>query len=139
MNQSSQTSYQFGCQSSSACISECGTHSLASLTIIVIYIYKALCESVSVSPIVCPRGQTICLSPGGQTFLTHRRGGGVQTFLTQKGWGGQTCFTHRGDNFFFAGGGGGFDDVDEETDVSKANFLGSVANIFVREARKLSE
>ena len=44
-----------------------------------------------------------------------------------------------GGQTFYVGGGGGFDDVDEETDVSKANFLGSVANIFVREARKLSE
>ena len=80
-----------------------------------IYIYIALCE-VSVSKVF--------FVPGEQTFFTHRRG--------------QTFFTHRGDKLFFAGGGGGFDDVDEETDVSKANFLVSAANIFVSEACKLS-
>ena len=36
--------------------------------------------SLSISQSFChvlfvPRGQTICLSPGGQTFLTHRREG----------------------------------------------------------------
>ena len=41
------------------------------------------------------------MSPGGQTFLTHRGGG--QTF--------------------FVGGGGGYDDVDEEMDVSEANIF----------------
>ena len=86
-----------------------------------------------------PEDKQFVCPPGDKHFLHTGEGGGVQTFLTQKGWGGQTCFTHRGDKFFFAGGGGGFDDVDEETDVSKANFLGSAANIFVREARKLSE
>ena len=38
----------------------------------------------------------------------------------------------------FVGGSGGFDDVDEEIDVSEANFLVSKANIFVSEASKLS-
>ena len=75
---------------------------------------------------------------GTNISYTQERGGGTNISHTE-GMGGQTFFTHRGDKFFFAGGGGGFDDVDEETDVSKANFLGSVANIFVREARKLSE
>ena len=46
------------------------------------------------------------LSPGGQTFLTHRREGG-QTFLHRGG--GQT---------FYVGGGGAYDDVVEEMDVS---------------------
>ena len=39
---------------------------------------------------------------------------------------------------FYVGCDGGFDDVDEEMDVSKANFLVSAANIFVSEASKLS-
>ena len=43
-----------------------------------------------------------------------------------------------GGQTFFVGGGGGYDDVDEEMDVSKANFLVSEANIFVSEASKLS-
>ena len=60
------------------------------------------------SSFVCPRGQTICLSPGGQTFLTHRRGGGD----------------------IFVGGGGGYVDVDEEMDVSKASKLSAGARIF---------
>ena len=52
----------------------------------------------SVLPLLfVPGGQTICLSPGGQTFFTHRRGG---------------------DKHFI---GGGFDDVDVEMDVSEAN------------------
>ena len=58
----------------------------------------------------------LCLSPGGQTFLTPMGGG--QTF--------------------FAGGGGAYDDVDEEKVVSEANFLRSEANIFVSKASKLS-
>ena len=59
------------------------------------YIYKALCESVSVSPFVCPRGTNNLFVPqgsnisytgeGGQTFLTHRREGGGQTFFTHRG------------------------------------------------------
>ena len=36
------------------------------------------------------------------------------------------------------GGSGGFDDVDEEIDVSEANFLLSEVNIFVSKASKLS-
>ena len=39
---------------------------------------------------------------------------------------------------FFVGGGGGFGDVNEEIDVSEANFLVSEANISVSEASKLS-
>ena len=37
-----------------------------------------------------PGGQTICLSPGGQIFLTHKR----------KSWG-QTFFTHMGVQTFY--------------------------------------
>ena len=47
-----------------------------------IYIYKALC--VCVCPFV-----TLCLSPRGQTFLTHRRGG----------------------TNIYVGGGGGYDEM----------------------------
>ena len=59
--------------------------------------------------------------PGGQTFLTHMRGGDKH-FLHTGGRGGQT---------FFVEGSGAYDDVDEEMVVS-------VANIFVSEASKLS-
>ena len=48
--------------------------------------------------------------PGGQTFLTHKKGG---------------------EQTLFVGGGGGYDDDDEEMDVSEENFL-------VSEASKLS-
>ena len=65
---------------------------------------------------------------GGQTFFTHSGGdkhfyikGGGQTFLLW-GEGGQT---------FYVRGGGAYDDVDEEVDVSEANFP-------VSEASKLS-
>ena len=43
-----------------------------------------------------------------------------------------------GDKHFSHTVGGGFDDVEEETDVSEANFLVSAANIFVSEASKPS-
>ena len=127
-----------------------------------IYIKRFVSESVSES--VCPLlfvpgGQTICLSPGGQTFFTHRWGGGTNNFDIWRG--GQTFFTQRGGTNIFAtqggtnifatqgggtniftlrGGGqtfyvkdvGGDDDVDgEEEDVSEANIL-------VSEASKLS-
>ena len=71
-------------------------------------IYIKCCVSQSVSLSVCP----LLLVPRGTNI-----------FPTQVG--GQT---------FFVGGSGGFDDVDEEIDVSEANFLVSKANIFVREA-----
>ena len=46
-------------------------------------IYIKRCVSPSVCDVLfVPGGQTICLSPGGQTFLTHRREGG-QTFCLQ--------------------------------------------------------
>ena len=82
---------------------------LGNLRLASIYIKRFVSQSVRLS--VCdvlfvPGGQTICLSPGGQTF--------------------------------FVGGGGGFDDVDEEIDVSKANFPVSEANILVSEVSKLS-
>ena len=90
-----------------------------------------------------PGGQTICLSPGGQTIFIHSRGTNI--FHTQVG--GTNIFTLRGDKHFcieggdkhfFVGGGVAYDDVDEETVASKANFLGSEANIFVSKASKLS-
>ena len=58
-----------------------------------------VCVCVSVRPLhfVCP--------PGDKHF-SHTGGGG----------GGHT---------FFVGDGGGYDDVDEESDMSKANFLAS--------------
>ena len=56
---------------------------------LVIYIYKALCVCVCVSLCVSPLH--FCLSPGGQTFFTHRRGVGGQTFFTYRG--GQTLDT----------------------------------------------
>ena len=59
--------------------------------------------------------------PGGQTFPTHRRGGDKH-FSHTGGRGGQTFFTHGGGQTFFFGGGGGYDDVDEELNVSEANF-----------------
>ena len=50
--------------------------------------------------------------PGGQTFLTHRRGGDKHFSHT----GGDKHFCILGGQTFFVGGGGGFDDVDEEID-----------------------
>ena len=67
-----------------------------------------------------PQGTSIFLHTGEggrQTFLTHRRKGGGQTFLLWKG--GQT---------FYVGGGGAYDDVVEDLVVSKANFLVSEAS-----------
>ena len=75
-------------------------------------IYIKCCVSQSVSLSVCP----LLLVPRGTNI-----------FPTQVG--GQT---------FFVGGSGGFDDVDEEIDVSEANFLLSEVNIFVSKASKLS-
>ena len=45
-----------------------------------------------------------------------------------------------GGQTFYAGGSGGYDDndVEEEMDVSKANFLVSKVNIVVSEASKLN-
>ena len=63
-----------------------------------------------------PRGQTICLSPGGQTFSTHT-GGGDKHFSTTGG-GGTNIFALRGGQTFFVGGSGGHDDVDKEMDGS---------------------
>ena len=53
-----------------------------------------LCPFVclSVTLLFVPGGQTICLSPGGQTFLTHR-------------WGGQTNCLSPGDKHFLYMGG----------------------------------
>ena len=66
--------------------------------------------------------------PVDKHFLHREEGGGVHTFQIHRRVG-QT-FLHRG--------GGGYDDVEEERDVSKVNFLVSKANIFVSEASKLS-
>ena len=79
-----------------------------------VYIYKTLRLSVIKSVM-------FCLSPGGQTFLTHRRGGDKHFSHTGR----------RGDKHYFVGGSGAYDDVDEEMVVSEAN-------IFVSEASKLS-
>ena len=62
------------------------------------------------------------MSPGGQTILKHRRGG--TNVFASKGEGGQTFLLWGGKTFFVVGGGG-YDDVDEEMDVSKGNFLAS--------------
>ena len=51
---------------------------------------------------------TFCLSPGGQTFLSHSK---------------------RGGQTFFVGGRGGYDEVGEQIDLSEANFLVSEVNI----------
>ena len=75
---------------------------------------------------VCVCVSHFCLSPGGQTFLTHRREGGTNIFAS------------RGGQKFFVGGGGGYDDVDEEIDVSEANSLVTVANIFLSKVTKHS-
>ena len=60
-----------------------------------IYIKRCVSESVSLSPFVCPRGQTICLSPGTNISYTQERGRG------------QTCLTHKreGDKHFSHTGG----------------------------------
>ena len=95
-----------------------------------IYIYEALCQSVSQS--VCH----VLFVPRGQTFLAHGREGG-KTFFTHRG-GGKHFYIEGGGQTFFVGGSGGFDDVDEEIDVSEANFLVNEGNILVSEASKLS-
>ena len=54
---------------------------------------------------VCPRGTNILFVPGGQTFLTHMRGGDKH-FLHTGGRGGQTFFTYRGGDKHFCIEGG---------------------------------
>ena len=87
-----------------------------------------------VCPFVCV--SHFCFSPGGQTFLTQRRGGDKH-FLNTGGrgdkhfshtGGGTNIFTSRGGQTFFVGGSGAYDDVDEEMVVSIANFLMSEAS-----------
>ena len=57
--------------------------------------YVSACVGGWVSNVLfVPGGQTICLSPRGQTFLTHRRGGDKHFSHTGEG-GGQTFLTHR--------------------------------------------
>ena len=89
-----------------------------------IYIYKALCQSVSLSvclsPFVCPRGTNIS--------YTQERGGTNISHTQEEG----------GDQTFYVGGGGAYYNVDEKMGVSEANFLVSKANILVSEASKLS-
>ena len=77
-------------------------------------------------PIVCPRG--------GDKHFSHT--GGDKHFHIEGG--GTNIFTLRGGQTFYVWGGGAYDDVHEEMDVSEANFLVSVANIFMSEASKLS-
>ena len=73
-----------------------------------LYIESASFQSVILLP--------FCLSPRGQTFLTHR---GDKHFYTERG-GGQT---------FYVRDVGGDDDVGgEEEDVSEANILVSKAS-----------
>ena len=67
--------------------------------------------------------QIISLSPGGQTFLTHRKGvgdnrGDKHFFIEggnifKQGLGGKN-FTSRGGQILHVGGGGGSEDVAEE-------------------------
>ena len=97
-----------------------------------IHIYKSL--SLSVRQSVChvlfvPRGTNISDTQErwGQTFLTHRREGG-----------GANIFTLRGEQTFYVGGDDAYDDVDEEIDLSEANFPASEANILVSEVSKPS-
>ena len=58
---------------------------------------------------------TFCLTPGDKQFLPR---------------GSNISYTQGGGQTIFVGGGGGYDDVDEEMDVNKANFLVSDARIF---------
>ena len=63
------------------------TSSVPSTKQYVISIYRMLCQSVSQSVfyvLFVPGEKTICLSPGGQIFLTHRRGGDKH-FFTHRG------------------------------------------------------
>ena len=67
------------------------------------------------------------MSPGGQTFLTHRRGG--HNHFSHTGGRGDKHFSHTGGGqTFYVGGGVAYDDVVEEMVVSKVNFLASEAS-----------
>ena len=79
-----------------------------------------------------------CLSPGGQTYLTHRKGGDKHFLHTGGRGGGANIFTLRGEQTFYVGGDDAYDDVDEEMDLSEANFPASEENILVSEVSKLS-
>ena len=89
------------------------------------FVKRFVCQSVRLS--VCP-SRFVC--PRGQTFLLNRRRG--TNIFTHRRWGGDLFYT-RGCQTFNVGGGGGNNDVDvevnEEMDVSEANFLVSGANI----------
>ena len=63
--------------------------------------------------------------PRGQTFLTHRGGGGGTNISHTQG--GDKHFYIEGGQKIFVGGSVGFDDVEEEIDVSEANIFVSGA------------
>ena len=77
---------------------------------------------------VCPPGTNKSFVPGGQTFLTQRRGRGTNIFNT---WRGDKHFYIHGGHTFSSSGGSGNDDFDcdEEEDVSKANILARVLTV----------
>ena len=59
---------------------------------------------------------------------SHTGEGGTNISYTQEG-GGDKHFSHAvGGQTFYVRGGGAYDDVDEEVDVSEANFLASKAS-----------
>ena len=81
-----------------------------------------MCHSVSPS-VSQSVSQSVSLSPGDKQLFVLR---GINISYTQER-GGQT-FLHRGGGQpFFVAGGGAYDDIDEELDVSEANFLVSEA------------
>ena len=88
---------------------------------------------MSVSQSVCQSVCPLLFVPGGQTFLTHRRGGDKH-FLNTVGREGTNIFTgrgraSRGGQTFFVGVSGVYDDVDEEMVVSEASKLSAGARI----------
>ena len=85
---------------------------------------------MSLSRFVCPRGQTICLSPGTNISYTQERGG-TNISHTHEGGGTNIFDTQGGDKIFFVGGGGAYDDADEEMVVSKASKLSTGARILM--------
>ena len=110
-----------------------GVKSLGRLKLGLIYIYKALCPSVRCPLLFVPRGQTICLSPGGQTFLTHSWGGtniflvrgGGKNFHTQLGGGTNIFYLQRVQMSLYKGGGQTFSydhDNDRECERSEHFF-----------------
>ena len=101
------------------------------------------------SPFICPQGTNNSFVPWGTTISYTQERGGKHFLHTEEGRanisyiqerGGQTFLTHRrgSGKTCFVGGGGGFDDVDEEMDVSRANFLVREANMFVEDDRNMA-